>query len=286
VVQVNSQQSSLPMDYSRGATNSGQGGSPAIQFRNVSKRFLLRTGRSTSIQEMVINALKLRRQSSAQELWALRDVSFVIAQGETVGIIGPNGSGKSTLLKVATGILEPTSGKVRFSGRMSSLLELGTGFHPDLTGRENVYLYGSILGLSRRYINRRFPEIVAFAELEQFIDMPAKYYSSGMYVRLGFAVATQVDPEILLIDEVLAVGDEHFQRKCLARIEDLQRAGVTILLVSHNLAAVQNLCHRALWLNEGRMRELGAPECVIRRYLEHVNGHEERAPIEDIGVSA
>jgi lipopolysaccharide transport system ATP-binding protein len=202
-----------------------------------------------------------------------------------VGIIGPTGSGKSTLLKVTSGILEPTSGKVRFTGRMSCLLELGTGFHPDLTGRENVYLYGSILGLSRRYINRRFEEIVSFAELEQFIDVPAKYYSSGMYVRLGFAVATQVDPEILLIDEVLAVGDEHFQRKCLARIEHLQRAGVTILLVSHNLAAVQDLCHRALWLNEGRIRGLGEPERVIRRYLRHVNGREERAPIGGMGIS-
>lgn len=267
------------MDRAIRTTGSSDGVPAVIEFRNVSKRFVLRPGRPTSIQEMVINSLKLRLRNPGEELWALKDISFAVGQGETVGIIGPNGSGKSTLLKVASGIYEPTAGKITFSGRMSSLLELGAGFHPDLTGRENVYLYGSILGLSRKHINRRFGEIVGFAELDRFIDMPAKYYSSGMYVRLGFAVATQVDPEILLIDEVLAVGDEYFQRKCLKKIEDLQRLGVTILLVSHNLTTVQNLCCRALWLDKGMIQELGEPEFVVGRYLDDVAGHEKATAI-------
>lgn len=203
-----------------------------------------------------------------ETFWALRDVSFEIARGETVGLIGPNGSGKSTALKLVSRILEPTSGRIQVDGRVGALLELGAGFHPDLTGRENIHLNASILGLSRAQIRRVLDDIIAFAELERFIDVPVKHYSSGMYVRLGFSVAVHTDPEILLVDEVLAVGDAPFQRKCLDRIGQLRRRGVTILFVSHSMDTVRSICSRVLWLDHGELVIDGSTEAAIARYLD------------------
>ncbi|MEM3433519.1 MAG: ABC transporter ATP-binding protein, partial [Candidatus Methanomethyliaceae archaeon] len=227
-----------------------------------------------SFQELAVGLFR-RNNSSREEFWALRDISFTVEHGETVGIIGPNGAGKSTVLKLVARIIEPTSGRITVSGRIGALLELGAGFHPDLTGRENIYLNGSILGLSRAEIRRRLDDIIGFAELERFIDVPVKHYSSGMYVRLGFSVAVHTDPEILLVDEVLAVGDQAFQRKCLERIDELRRQGVTVLFVSHSADMVRSLCNRALWLHEGRLVADDAAEAVVRRYLEQTWGRGE-----------
>jgi lipopolysaccharide transport system ATP-binding protein len=247
--------------------------SAAIEFDGVSKKFILHHERARSFQELVVGLFR-RNNCSREEFWALRDVSFAVEQGETVGIIGPNGAGKSTMLKLAARVIEPTSGRIAVRGRIGALLELGAGFHPDLTGRENIYLNGSILGLSRAEIRRRLDDIIGFAELERFIDVPVKHYSSGMFVRLGFSVAVHTDPEILLVDEVLAVGDQAFQRKCLERIDDLRRQGVTVLFVSHSADAVRALCNRAIWLHEGRVVADDAAEAVVRRYLEHSWGRQ------------
>jgi lipopolysaccharide transport system ATP-binding protein len=202
-----------------------------------------------------------------ETFWALRDVSFEVAAGEVVGIIGHNGAGKSTLLKILSRITEPTSGRIDLYGRIGSLLEVGTGFHPDLTGRENVFLNGAILGMTRREIARHFDAIVDFAGVEQFIDTPVKRYSSGMYVRLAFAVAAHLEPEILIVDEVLAVGDASFQKKCLGKMQDVARQGRTILFVSHNMGAVRGLCEKVLWMEHGKPRELGFADEVIDDYL-------------------
>jgi lipopolysaccharide transport system ATP-binding protein len=247
--------------------------SAAIQFDGVSKKFILHHERARSFQELAVGLFR-RNNRSREEFWALRDVSFAVEQGETVGIIGPNGAGKSTMLKLAARVIEPTSGRIAVRGRIGALLELGAGFHPDLTGRENIYLNGSILGLSRAEIRRRLDDIIGFAELERFIDIPVKHYSSGMFVRLGFSVAIHTDPEILLVDEVLAVGDQAFQRKCLERIDDLRRQGVTVLFVSHSADVVRTLCDRAIWLHEGRVVADDAAEAVVRRYLEHSWGRQ------------
>jgi len=240
--------------------------SAVIHFERVSKRFTLHHERHRSFQELAVNLFR-RSSGSREALWALRDVSFAVEQGETVGLIGPNGAGKSTVLKLLSRIIEPTSGRVEVDGRVGALLELGAGFHPDLTGRENVFLNGSVLGLSRAEIRRKLDEIVAFAELERFIDVPVKHYSSGMYVRLGFSVAVHTDPEVLLVDEVLAVGDQVFQQKCLRRISELRRDGVTIILVSHNLGSIGNLCERAIWLQDGRIEADGGSAEVVDQYL-------------------
>lgn len=199
--------------------------------------------------------------------WALRDVSFDVQPGEVVGVIGRNGAGKSTLLKILSRIVEPTSGRVEFRGQMASLLEVGTGFHPELSGRENVYLNGSLLGMKRREIDRKFDDIVGFSEIEQFIDTPVKRYSSGMYVRLAFAVAAFLDLDVLIVDEILAVGDAGFQKKCLGKIGDAARNGRTVLLVSHNMIAVQALCKRVVWLEQGRLVADGDSHEVARKYL-------------------
>jgi lipopolysaccharide transport system ATP-binding protein len=214
------------------------------------------------------------RSSGDDTIWALKDVSFEVQQGEVVGIIGRNGAGKSTLLKILSRITEPTKGRVELRGRVGSLLEAGTGFHPELTGHENIYLYGAILGMDRWEITRKFDEIVAFAELEKFIDTPVKKYSSGMYMRLAFAVAAHLEPEILLVDEVLAVGDAAFQKKCLGKMGDVAGQGRTVLFVSHNMAAVNRLCGNAILLNEGRTEIIGTAEKVVDRYL-HTSGEEE-----------
>jgi lipopolysaccharide transport system ATP-binding protein len=202
-----------------------------------------------------------------EEVWALRDVSFEIRRGEAVGIIGRNGAGKSTLLKILSRITEPSTGRVTLRGRVASLLEVGTGFHPELSGRENIYLNGAILGMTRAEIRRKFDEIVAFAEVEKYLDTPVKRYSSGMYVRLAFAVAAHLEPEILIVDEVLAVGDAAFQKKCLGKMSDVAGEGRTVLFVSHNMAAVENLCRRAILLMHGQMVQDGTTQCVVEHYL-------------------
>ena len=240
-----------------------------VRFDNVSKKFTLRHERTRSFQEAALAFLK-GRNNSREDLWALKDVSFAVERGKTVGIIGPNGSGKSTVLKLITRILEPTSGQVVVQGRVSALIELGAGFHPDLTGRENVYLNGSLLGFGRNEMKAKFDRIVEFSELEKFIDVPIKHYSSGMHMRLGFAVAIHVDPDILLIDEILAVGDQAFQNKCLGKIGELKSQGVTILFVSHDLEAVRNLCPSAIWLENGVIQESGTTDRVIDSYLNNV----------------
>lgn len=253
-----------------------------IRVKNVSKCFQLRTDRPRSFQELLVNALKPKvslPEKSNETFWALRNVSFEVQPGEALGIVGANGSGKSTCLKLLTRILEPTTGTIEVNGRVSALLELGAGFHPDLTGRENIFLNGSVLGLSRREMVACLDDIVAFAELERFIDIPVKFYSSGMYVRLAFATAIHVKPDVLLVDEVLAVGDQSFQGKCLDYIYGLRARGVTIIFVSHSLDIVRNLCERALWLDEGELRANGPADVVVGRYLEHVYEKEEAAAL-------
>jgi lipopolysaccharide transport system ATP-binding protein len=211
--------------------------------------------------------------SDTELFWALKNISFDVKDGERIGIIGRNGAGKSTLLKILSRITEPTTGKVSIKGRVASLLEVGTGFHPELSGRENIFLNGAILGMSRSEIKNKFDEIVAFAEVEKFLDTPVKRYSSGMYVRLAFAVAAHLEPEILIVDEVLAVGDAQFQRKCLGKMQDVSKNGRTILFVSHNMAAVQNLCNKCIYLKEGLIVKEGDSAEVISTYLQSANSN-------------
>jgi ABC-type polysaccharide/polyol phosphate transport system ATPase subunit len=238
-----------------------------ISVEGVSKRFRLYHERNQSLK----SALMRRGRVRYDEFWALKDVSFEVRPGMTFGLVGHNGSGKSTMLKCIARILRPEKGKISVDGRMSALLELGAGFHPELSGRENVYLNGSILGMSKRQLEQKFDEIVGFAGLERFIDMPVKNYSSGMYVRLGFSIAINVDPDILLVDEVLAVGDEEFQRKCLERVADLREAGKTIVVVTHALGTVRNLCDEAIWLENGVVREIGPGGDIADAYLGQVH---------------
>lgn len=254
----------------------------AVVVRDVSKKFRLYHERPQSLKERFVS----RRGSRYEEFMALKGVSCEIKRGESFGLIGANGSGKTTLLKCIAAILKPDEGTIATSGRMASLLELGAGFHADLTGRENVYLNASILGLSKRQTAQHFDEMVAFAELEPFIDMQVKHYSSGMYVRLGFAVAVHCDPEILLVDEVLAVGDERFQRKCLDRINDFQREGRTIVLVTHSMDMMRDVCDRALFLHGGEALIEGTPPEVIRAFRDELHGqshHIETSPGEERG---
>ncbi len=245
-----------------------------IEFDSVSKRFQLREGRT--LREFMPAFLSGRGWSPP--FYALHDVSFSVEQGETFGIIGNNGSGKSTLLKLIADVMAPSEGVLRVGGLVSPLIELGAGFHPDMTGRENIFLNASILGMPNREIGARFSDIVAFSELAEFIDTPVKRYSSGMYVRLGFAVAAHSDPDILLVDEVLAVGDAAFQQKCFAKIREFQRQGVTIVLVSHALSLVEQFCHRALLLDHGRVMAEGSPRDVVHRYRATVDQATE-APV-------
>lgn len=246
--------------------------STVIKVENLGKRFFIGQNsdqRNQSFREALTHAFK--RKSSKKkdkEFWALRDISFEVKQGERIGIIGRNGAGKSTLLKILSRITEPTTGKVRLKGRVASLLEVGTGFHPELTGRENIFLNGAILGMSRHEIKRKFDEIVSFAEVEQFLDTPVKRYSSGMYVRLAFSVAAHLEPEILIVDEVLAVGDAQFQKKCLNKMENVGKEGRTVLFVSHNINAIENLCNTALLLKNGQMIEKNSVDKIVRLYSE------------------
>ena len=237
---------------------------PAIEVADVSKRFRIYRDKPTSLKQRLLSS-----RSRAEDFWALRDIALDVGEGSTFGLIGHNGSGKTTLLKCVAGILRPTSGTIRQRGRLAALLELGAGFHPELTGRENVYLNASFLGLSRKQTDAAFDDIVAFAELEAFIDNQVKFYSSGMLVRLGFAVAVHVEPDVLLIDEVLAVGDEAFQAKCLDRVREFQHEGRTIVLVTHALDTVIEICDRAAMLHHGELHAIGMPADVVRemRYV-------------------
>ncbi len=254
-----------------------------VQVQNLGKRYVLGRQQDTSgyrtLRESLVEAARTplrwfgapanaQRSAVEEEFWALRDVSFEIKRGEVLGIIGRNGAGKSTLLKILSRITEPTEGRITLRGRVASLLEVGTGFHPELTGRENIYLNGAILGMHRAEIKAKFDEIVAFAEVERFLDTPVKRYSSGMYVRLAFAVAAHLEPEILIVDEVLAVGDVEFQKKCLGKMQEVaQGQGRTVFFVSHNMAAIHQLCTRALLLQRGVLVQTGAPMEIIETYL-------------------
>ena len=254
-----------------------------IRVENLGKKYIIghqKQERYTALRDVIANGAKSvgRRllkplgkgesDPTVEEFWALKDVSFEIQQGDRVGIIGRNGAGKSTLLKILSRITEPTTGSIRIKGRVASLLEVGTGFHPELTGRENIYLNGAILGMSKAEIKRKFDEIVAFAEVEKFLDTPVKRYSSGMYVRLAFAVAAHLEPEILVVDEVLAVGDVQFQKKCLGKMEDVGKEGRTVLFVSHSMAAIKNLCQQVILLNKGEVITIGKTDIIIQKYLE------------------
>ena len=247
---------------------------PIIEVKNLSKQY--RIGVDTTyktLSESVTTTLRhpirtIRGFNKQDEIfWALRDINFTVNRGEVVGIIGRNGAGKSTLLKVLSRITHPTEGEVILRGRVGSLLEVGTGFHPELTGRENIYFNGAILGMKKREIDEKFDEIVQFAEIEKFLDTPVKRYSSGMYVRLAFAVAAHMDPEILIVDEVLAVGDAAFQKKCLGKMGEVAEGGRTVLFVSHNMGAVQNLCHRCIWIESGKICNDNSSEKVISDYM-------------------
>jgi lipopolysaccharide transport system ATP-binding protein len=267
-----------------------------IEIENLSKKYIIthqQRERYLSLRDVIsegakniwlagVNSVKRRFDHSLarpadetrEEFWALRDINLKIKQGDRLGIIGRNGAGKSTLLKVLSRITEPSGGKISIRGRTASLLEVGTGFHPELTGRENIFLNGAILGMSRKEIRRKFDEIVAFAEIEKFLDTPVKKYSSGMYVRLAFAVAAHLEPEILIVDEVLAVGDAQFQKKCLGKMEDVSAEGRTVIFVSHNMNAIRRLCGRAILLNSGRVVNDGDASAVINSYLANVMKHD------------
>jgi len=245
-----------------------------IEVKNLSKKYILshrlpyETFRDT-ITDLVkkpFHLLRGQEKIKKEEFWALKDINFCVNQGERIGIIGRNGAGKSTLLKILSQITHPTSGEVKLRGKVASLLEVGTGFHPELTGRENIYLNGAILGMKQIEITKKFDEIVAFAEIEKFIDTPVKRYSSGMYVRLAFAVAAHLEPEILIVDEVLAVGDTQFQKKCLGKMEEVGRSGRTILFVSHNLGAIATLCTKVIYLANGKIQLFGTPQEAIDAY--------------------
>lgn len=262
---------------------------PVIKVQNLSKLYRLggrsepyQTFRETISQTVraPLNALRRGRNGEDKTIWALDDVSFEVQPGEVVGIIGRNGAGKSTLLKVLSRITEPTRGRVDLWGRVGSLLEVGTGFHPELTGRENIFLNGAILGMKRSEIERKFDEIVAFAEVEKFIDTPVKRYSSGMFLRLAFAVAAHLEPEVLVVDEVLAVGDASFQKKCLGKMSDVANEGRTVLFVSHNMGAIQGLCGRAIWLSGGKIVGQGEANHIVAEYMEMV-GQEIDTPAAD-----
>jgi len=246
-----------------------------VEAENVSKRFILHLDSQRSFQESFIRLFQ-RRDDDEREFWPLRDISFTVMRGDCMGIIGPNGSGKSTLLKLIGGILEPTSGQITTHGRIASLLELGAGFHPELTGRENIFLNASLHGLDRSQVQERLDDIIEFAELGEFIDMPIKHYSSGMYVRLGFSVAIHTRPDLLIVDEVLAVGDISFQIKCLESIREFRQQGGTLLLVSHDLATVQSLCNRAMWIDDARVRAAGNPTDVVMAYLNDMAAKREQ----------
>lgn len=235
-----------------------------VELKDVSMRFNIEKERIDSLKEYVIKLLK--RQLFFEEFWALREINLKIYKGEIFGIIGSNGAGKSTLLKIIAGVLKPTTGKVSVYGSMAPLIELGAGFDPDLTARENIYLNGAILGYGKKFINEKFEEIMNFAELWDFVDVPLKNYSSGMYARLGFTIATAVKPDVLIVDEILSVGDIHFKRKCEERISNMIKNDTTVVLVSHSIKEVEELCNRVMWLENGFIRAMGNTKDICEEY--------------------
>ncbi|MGO4105208.1 ABC transporter ATP-binding protein [Leifsonia sp. YAF41] len=239
----------------------------AVQIEHVSKKFRLYHERNQSLKSAIMRG----RRSVHEDFWALKDANFEVPVGSTFGLIGSNGSGKSTLLKCLAKIYYPEKGSIRYNGRIAALLEVGSGFHPELSGRENVFLNGSILGMSKKEITRKFDEIVDFSGVEQFIDQPVKNYSSGMYVRLGFAIAINVDPDILVVDEVLAVGDAEFQEKCAQKFVDFKEAGKTVVLVSHAMESVRQMCDHAAWLSHGEVVAVGEADPTITAYLDSLH---------------
>lgn len=245
--------------------------SPIIEVHDVSRRFVLHHERPKTFHELFVRTLE-RDRGSREDFWALRDVNLIVYPGDAVGIIGRNGSGKSTLLKMIAGLMQPSSGTVTVYGSVAALLEVGAGFHPDLSGRENIYLNGAFLGITKKRLAKIVPDIIAFSELEHFIDVPVKHYSSGMYMRLGFSIAIHVDPDILITDEVFAVGDDAFRAKCEDIIADFRRRGKTMLFVSHALPTVIALCDRAIWLEQGQVLAAGSSEHVARQYRKSVTG--------------
>ena len=251
----------------------------AVSVEQVSKRFKLFSERNQSLKA----ALMRGKRAAYKEFWALKDVSFEIPQGSTFGLVGENGSGKSTLLKCIAKILQPNSGRIVSRGRVAALLELGSGFHPELSGRENVYLNGSILGLSRKELDRKFDQIVDFSGIESFIDQPVKNYSSGMYVRLGFSIAINIDPDILLVDEILAVGDAAFQEKCMEKFADFRKAGKTVVVVSHAEGTMRSLCDHAAWLRHGKLVEVGPTAKTMDKYVDATHAQREVATVTDGG---
>lgn len=275
---------------------------PIIKVEGLSKKYQIGAHRSSystlrdALATWARSASRPLNPASKSEdvIWALKDITFDVWPGELIGIVGRNGAGKSTLLKILSRITEPTAGRVEIYGRIASLLEVGTGFHPELTGRENIYLNGAILGMGRTEIRRKFDEIVAFAEIEKFIDTPVKFYSSGMHVRLAFAVAAHLEPEVLILDEVLAVGDTAFQQKCLGKMREVTRQGRTVLLVSHSMSTVSRLCKNSVWLDDGRLKAAGPSEQVIQSYLgarstvsaEYVRNGTEPQPTARVFISA
>lgn len=240
---------------------------PAVSVSHLSKGFRLYHERNQTLK----SAIMRRRRSVHEDFWALKDVSLEIPQGSTFGLIGSNGSGKSTLLKCLAKIYWPDEGSISYNGRMAALLEVGSGFHHELSGRENIYLNGSILGMSKKEIDRKYDEIVDFSGVEQFIDQPVKNYSSGMYVRLGFSVAISVEPDVLVVDEVLAVGDAEFQKKCLQKFVDFHKAGRTVVMVSHSMASINTMCDRAAWLEKGELMTVGKADETVAAYLNSLN---------------
>jgi len=255
-------------------------GDIAIRAQNVSKRFSRHTEKRNSLKERAVRG----KAPVAPEFWALRDASFEVERGTTFGIIGHNGSGKSTALKVLTGVYRPTSGLVEVHGRVSALLELGAGFHPELTGRENIRLNGAILGLSRKRIDDAMEEIIDFSGIGEFVESPVKVYSSGMFLRLGFAIAVKMDPEILVVDEIIAVGDEQFQRKCTDYLYKLRQDGCTIVVVSHAMSQIEDMCDNAVWLSHGQVQSLGPARETVQKYLDSVNSEEIANQVETANV--
>jgi ABC-2 type transport system ATP-binding protein len=253
---------------------------PAITIKNVAKKFKVYYDRAASLKERIL----FKNRSSYEDRWVLKDVSFEVAKGEAVGIIGQNGCGKSTMLKLMTQIMYPNKGSIEIQGRISSLIELGAGFHPDMSGRENIYTNASIFGLTRKEIDRRVEEIIDFSEIREFIDNPVRTYSSGMYARLAFSVAIHVDADVLIVDEILAVGDASFQSKCFNKMREIKASGVTIVIVSHGLGQIEQLCERSIWIEEGLVRAIGTPRDVHPEYLFFM-GQKSRASDEQTSQS-
>jgi len=260
-------QSEWPNDTRRDMEPSAGAARKVLSIQSLSVRLSLQRERVTSIREYAIRLLKGQRVRP-QEFWPLQNISFDVAAGEVFGIVGPNGAGKSTLLRVIAGIIKPTKGCIQTVGRIAPLIELGAGFDPEMTGRENLYLYGSLLGFSSKRITSRLADIISFSELEEFLDVPLKNYSSGMTARLAFAVATDVDPDLLLIDELLSVGDASFSKKCEQRIQEFRDRGVSILIVSHNLHSIKEMCSRVAWIDHGRLKMIGPASEVAHEYEE------------------